>query len=51
MMTKTNKICYVALYPKIPKLSERLIHSHGCKKMNPKVDIDVVWVMTWYDPR
>ena len=22
----------------------------GAKKMNPKVDIDVVWVMTWYDP-
>ena len=31
MMTKTNKICYVVLYP-IPKLSERLIHSHGCQK-------------------
>ena len=22
----------------------------GAKKMNPDVDIDIVWVNTWYDP-
>ena len=50
MMTKTNKICYVAAYP-IPEVIREINTFYmGAKKMNPKVDIDVVWVMTWYDP-
>ena len=23
----------------------------GAKSVNPKVDIDVIWVNTWYDPK
>ena len=50
MMTKTNKICYVAAYPIPEVIREINTYYLGAKKMNPEVDIDVVWVMTWYDP-
>ena len=50
MMTKTNKICYVAAYPIPEVIREINTYYLGAKKMNPKVDIDVVWVNTWYDP-
>ncbi len=50
MMTKTNKICYVAAYP-IPEVIREINTFYlGAKSTNPDVDIDVVWVMTWYDP-
>ena len=50
MMTKTNKICYVAAYPIPEVIREINTYYLGAKKMNPKVDIDVIWVNTWYDP-
>ena len=50
MMTKTNKICYVGAYPIPEVIREINTYYLGAKKMNPDVDIDVVWVNTWYDP-
>ena len=50
MMTKTNKICYVGAYPFPEVIREINTYYLGAKKMNPNVDIDIVWVNTWYDP-
>jgi len=50
MMTKTNKICYVGAYPIPEVIREINTYYLGAKKMNPNVDIDIVWVNTWYDP-
>ena len=49
-MTKTNKICYVGAYPIPEVIREINTYYLGAKKMNPNVDIDIVWVNTWYDP-
>ena len=49
MMTKTNKICYVGAYP-IPEVIREINTFYMGQKMNPDVDIDIVWVNTWYDP-
>ena len=50
MMTKTNKICYVAAYPIPEVIREINTYYLGAKSVNPDIDIDIVWVMTWYDP-
>lgn len=50
MMTKTNKICYVGAYPIPEVIREINTYYLGAKSMNPNVDIDIVWVNTWYDP-
>jgi simple sugar transport system substrate-binding protein len=50
MMTKTNKICYVAAFPIPEVIREINTYYLGAKKMNPDVDIDITWVNTWYDP-
>ena len=50
MMTKTNKICYVAAYPIPEVIREINTYYLGAKKMNPKVNIDIIWANTWYDP-
>lgn len=50
MMTKTNKICYVAAFPIPEVIREINTYYLGAKSVNPKVDIDVIWVNTWYDP-
>ena len=50
MMTKTNKICYIGAFP-IPEVIREINTFYlGAKSMNPDVDIDVVWVNTWYNP-
>jgi len=50
MMTKTNKICYVASFP-IPEVMREInTYYLGAKKMNPDVELSIVWVYTWYDP-
>ena len=50
LMTKTNKICYVGAYP-IPEVVREInTYYLGAKSVNPDVDIDIVWVNTWYDP-
>lgn len=49
-MTKTNKLGYIASFP-IPEVI-RGINSAilAARSVNPKVEIRVVWVSTWYDP-
>ena len=50
LMTKTNKICYVASFP-IPEVMREInTYYLGAKKMNPDVELSIVWVYTWYDP-
>lgn len=50
MMTKTNKICYVGAFPIPEVIREINTYYLGAKSVNPKVEIDIVWVNTWYDP-
>ena len=50
MMTKTNKICYVGAFPIPEVIREINTYYLGAKKVNPKVDIDIVWVNSWYNP-
>ncbi|SOB93363.1 BMP family ABC transporter substrate-binding protein [Rhodobacter maris] len=49
-MTKTNKIGYIGSFP-IPEVIQGInaafIHA---KKVNPDVEIKVVWAYTWFDP-
>ncbi|NNE81541.1 MAG: BMP family ABC transporter substrate-binding protein [Silicimonas sp.] len=49
-MTKTNKIGYIASFP-IPEvirgINSTYIHA---KKANPDVEMNVIWVYTWFDP-
>ena len=49
-MTKTNKIGYIASFP-IPEvirgINSTYIHA---KKVNPDVEMSVIWVYTWFDP-
>ena len=50
MMTKTNKICYVASFP-IPEVFREInTYYLGAKKMNPDVELSITWVYTWYNP-
>ena len=50
LMTKTNKICYVAAFPIPEVIREINTYYLGAKSVNPNIDIDIVWVNTWYDP-
>jgi basic membrane protein A len=50
LMTKTNKICYVGAYPIPEVIREINTYYLGAKSVNPNVDIDIIWVNTWYDP-
>lgn len=50
LMTKTNKICYVAAFPIPEVIREINTYYLGAKSVNPNVDIEIVWVNTWYDP-
>jgi simple sugar transport system substrate-binding protein len=49
-MTQTNKIGYIASFP-IPEviqgINSAFLHA---QKVNPDVEISVVWAYTWYDP-
>ena len=50
-MTKTNKIGYIASFP-IPEviqgINSTFIHA---RKVNPDVEIVVIWAFTWFDPQ
>jgi basic membrane protein A len=50
MMTKTNKICYVGAFPIPEVIREINTYYLGAKSVNPDVDIDIIWVNTWYNP-
>ena len=49
-MTKKNVIGYVAAHP-IPEVI-RMINAFtiGVKKVNPKAEVRVVWLFSWFDP-
>jgi simple sugar transport system substrate-binding protein len=49
-MTKTNKIGYIASFP-IPEVIMGInsFYLHA-KKVNPNVELTVVWAYTWFDP-
>jgi len=49
-MTKTNTLGYVAAFP-IPEVLQGInAFTLGARSVNPKVEVRVVWVNTWYDP-
>ncbi len=49
-MTKSNKIGYIASFP-IPEvimgINSYYLHA---KKVNPDVELSIVWAFTWFDP-
>ena len=49
-MTETNKIGYIGSFP-IPEVIRGINSSYiHAKKVNPDVEISVVWISTWFDP-
>jgi len=49
-MTKTNKIGYIGSFP-IPEVIQGINAAYiHAKKVNPDVEIKVVWAYTWFDP-
>jgi basic membrane protein A and related proteins len=50
LMTKSNKICYIGAYPIPEVIREINTYFMGARSMNPDVEMDIVWVNTWYNP-
>lgn len=49
-MTKTNVIGYVASFP-IPEVVSGInAFTIAARKVNPKVEVKVIWVNSWFDP-
>ncbi|MFT3689512.1 BMP family ABC transporter substrate-binding protein [Paenirhodobacter sp.] len=49
-MTKTNKIGYIGSFP-IPEVIQGINAAYiHAKKVNPDVEMKVVWAYTWFDP-
>ncbi len=49
-MTKSNKIGYIASFP-IPEVVMGInAYYLNAKKVNPNVELSVVWAYTWFDP-
>ncbi|MEM7751922.1 MAG: BMP family ABC transporter substrate-binding protein [Pseudomonadota bacterium] len=49
-MSETNQIGYIASFP-IPEVIQGINSSYlHAKKVNPDVEMNVVWVYTWFDP-
>jgi simple sugar transport system substrate-binding protein len=49
-MTKTNTLGYVAAFP-IPEVLQGInAFTRGARSVNPKVQVRVIWVNSWYDP-
>jgi simple sugar transport system substrate-binding protein len=50
MMSKTNKIGYIASFP-IPEVVRGInAATLAAREVNPDIEVQVVWVNTWYDP-
>ena len=50
MMTKSNKIGYIASFP-IPEVIQGInAFAIGMRSVNPKAELSVIWVNSWYDP-
>ncbi|QRZ14910.1 BMP family ABC transporter substrate-binding protein [Paracoccus methylovorus] len=49
-MTKSNKIGYIGAFP-IPEVVQGINSAYlHAKKVNPDVEMKVVWAYTWFDP-
>jgi simple sugar transport system substrate-binding protein len=49
-MTKSNVLGYVAAFP-IPEVLQGInAFTRGARSVNPKAELRVVWVNSWYDP-
>ena len=49
-MTKTNIAGYVAAFP-IPEVLQGInAFTQGMKSVNPKAEVRVIWVNSWFDP-
>jgi simple sugar transport system substrate-binding protein len=49
-MTKSNVAGYVAAYP-IPEVLQGInAFTRGMRSVNPKAEVRVIWVNSWYDP-
>ncbi len=49
-MTESNQIGYIASFP-IPEVIQGINSAYlHAKKVNPDVEMNVVWVYTWFDP-
>jgi len=49
-MTKTNTLGYVAAFP-IPEVIRGInAFTIGARSINPKVEVKVIWVNSWFDP-
>jgi basic membrane protein A len=49
-MSKSGKIGYIASFP-IPEVIQGINASYlAAKKVNPEIEIKVVWAYTWFDP-
>lgn len=49
-MTKTNILGYVAAFP-IPEVLQGInAFTLGARSVNPKAEVRVIWVNSWYDP-
>lgn len=49
-MTKDNKLGYVAAFP-IPEVLQGInAYMLGAQSVNPKIEMNVVWVNSWFDP-
>lgn len=49
-MTKSNKIGYIATFP-IPEVVQGINSAYiHAKKVNPNVEMKIIWVSTWFDP-
>jgi basic membrane protein A len=50
MMTKSNKIGYIGSFP-IPEVIMGVnAYYLAAKKVNPAVELSIVWAFTWFDP-
>ena len=50
LMTKSNKIGYLASFP-IPEVIQGInAFGIGLRSVNPKAEVSVIWVNSWYDP-
>jgi len=50
ILTKSNKLGYVAAYP-IPELIRHInAYALGAKAVNPDATVDVKWIYAWYGP-
>jgi simple sugar transport system substrate-binding protein len=49
-MTRTNKIGYIASFP-IPEVLAGINSYYvNAKRVNPNVELQVIWAFTWFDP-